>query len=142
MKLCNNENNINLMKIYNKPRELQPSIVSQCYINQSLISDGCKLTQCQIDKCVIGIRSIINEGCYLNNVLVLGADYYKDNIGIGKNCIISNAIIDKNVKIGNNCIIKNVNNVQEYYNPENDWAIKDGIIIICKGANIPSNTTI
>jgi glucose-1-phosphate adenylyltransferase len=72
----------------------------------------------------------------------MGSDYYKDSIKIDSNCIISNAIIDKNVSIGKRCIINNSNNIKEYTDPNNQWAIKDGIIIICKGAKIPAGTTI
>lgn len=141
MSLCKNAS-FDLRKVFNVSHELPPSVVNKCYINDSIISDGCVIQQSQINQCVIGIRSVIKENCFFNNVLMMGSDYYKDNVCIEKNCIISNAIIDKNVHIGANCVIKNVNKVKEYYNPENQWAIKDGIVIICKGAYIPENTTI
>ena len=69
----------------------------------------------------------------------MGADYYdnKSNhmnskipLGIGKNCKIKKAIIDKNVRIGDNVVItpedKPLNLDSEKY------CIKDGIIIILK----------
>lgn len=141
MKICIGQS-LNLQSIYNVPQELSPSIINKCYINESIISDGCTIQQCQINKCVIGIRSVIKENCFISNTLMMGSDYYKNNICIENNCIISNAIIDKNVHIGSNCVINNVNKVKDYYDPEKQWAIKDYIVIICKGANIPSGTTI
>lgn len=141
MKMCK-DNSLDLRNIYNKPRELSPSIIKKSYINNSIVCDGSIIKQSQIDNCVIGIRSIIEERCYLNDVLMMGADHYKDTVKIDKNCIISNTIIDKNVYIGPNCVIKNVNNLQEYYDETKPWAIKDGIVIICKNAIIKAGTTI
>ena len=141
MHMCKNKS-LDLRMVYNVSHELPPSKINKCYINESIVSDGCVIEHTQLHQCVIGIRSIIKEQCFFNNVLMMGSDYYKDNICIEKNCIISNAIVDKNVHIGANCVIKNVNKVKEYYNPEYPWAIKDGIVIICKGAYIPENTTI
>lgn len=141
MKLCKDKS-LKLNKIYNVPRNLSPSDINMSYINSSLISDGCKISESRINTSVIGIRSVIKKNCMISNVLMMGSDYYKDDIMIGENCIISNAIIDKNVSIGNNCIINNVNNIDTYIDPSNQWAIKDGIVIICKGAKIPDYTTI
>jgi glucose-1-phosphate adenylyltransferase len=142
MKMCSKDKRFDLKKFYNVPRELTPSEINNCFINSSLISDGCVIESSQINNCVIGIRSIIKENCFLNNVLMMGADSYKTNICIEKNCIISNAIIDKNVHIGENCVIKNLKNIQEYTDPNINWSIKDGIVIISKGSYIPPNTTI
>jgi len=62
------------------------------------------------------------------------------NMGIGKNCIIRNAIIDMNCSIGNNVQIINKDNRQEA--EEELFTIRDGIIIIAKGTVIPDNTLI
>jgi glucose-1-phosphate adenylyltransferase len=141
MKLCTGKS-LDLNKIYSISHNLPPSDIKLSYISNCLISDGCKIQESNINNSIIGIRSIINSNCNLSNVLMMGSDYYKDSIKIDSNCIISNAIIDKNVSIGKRCIINNSNNIKEYTDPNNQWAIKDGIIIICKGAKIPAGTTI
>ena len=62
------------------------------------------------------------------------------NIGIGSNCIIRNAIIDKNARIGDNCTIQNERNIQQLYG--RNYYIRDGLVIVPKGAVIPNNTII
>ena len=79
----------------------------------------------------------------------MGADYYdnkdickKGNIslGIGKNCIIKKAIIDKNVRIGDNVIITPENKSSNIISEK--FCIQDGIIVIPKNTIIESNTVI
>jgi len=96
----------------------------------------------------VGLRSIIKEGSTLDRVVVMGADFYGDaktvdtsKMGIGKNCFIRNAILDKNVKIGDNCVIDyrgdpNVVRDGGFYH------IIDGIVVIPKNGEIPPNTKI
>ena len=59
-------------------------------------------------------------------------------IGIGKDCYIKNAIIDKNARIGDGVIItpdgKKDGTTTAMY------SVQDGIIVIPKGAVIPSGT--
>ena len=61
-------------------------------------------------------------------------------VGIGENCRIENAIIDKNARIGNNVVISPAGK------PENldheRYYIRDGIVIIPKSAVIPHGTVI
>ena len=75
----------------------------------------------------------------------MGADYIEKDfkegvppIGIGKDCYISNAIVDKNARIGDGAYISpdNLPNGTE----TRDYAVKDGVIVIRKGAVIPPGT--
>ena len=76
------------------------------------------------------------------------ADHNEDNndvlIGIGKNCHIENAIIDKNAHIGDNVVIKPFPAGCEKDDPaeEKNWYVRDGIVVIPKNAIIPSGTVI
>ena len=100
------------------------------------------------------MRSIINEGCDLDGVIMMGADYYENaeqiadnaknkipNIGIGKNCKITKAIIDKNAHIGDNCCI-NVSGKKYEDGDHGTFYSADGIIVIRRGAVIPAGTVI
>ncbi len=61
-------------------------------------------------------------------------------MGIGTNCRIDNAIIDKNARIGNNVTLSPSGSAAP---TEGDgYVIRDGIIIVLKGAVIPDGTTI
>ena len=35
-------------------------------------------------------------------------------VGIGENCVIENAIIDKNARVGKNCVITNAAGVEDF----------------------------
>ena len=61
-------------------------------------------------------------------------------IGVGSNCIIRKAIIDKNARIGSGVTILNENALKEM---EGDgYLIRDGIVIIPKNGVIPDGTRI
>ncbi|KAA3601034.1 MAG: glucose-1-phosphate adenylyltransferase [Candidatus Scalindua sp. AMX11] len=135
--------------IYAQPLFLPPSRLEQCNINNSLISEGCIAHNVTINGSVIGVRSIINEGSTINKSIIMGADFYEKRatekreripMGIGKNCIIERAIIDKNACIGNNVHIINQKSVDNLIG--NGYWIRDGVVVIEKGAVIPDGTAI
>ena len=61
-------------------------------------------------------------------------------MGIGSGCRIENAIIDKNARVGNNVVISPVGKAENMDHPL--YFIRDGIVIIPKGAMIPHGTVI
>jgi len=132
---------------YTRPRFLPGSKIKDSYINRALISDGCFINHAKIEKAVIGLRSRIGSGTSIYNAIVMGFDYYEKNedretiaLGIGENCVIKNAIIDKNARIGENVQIINQHNVSDA--EEDSYYIKDGIVVIPKHTIIPDNTII
>ncbi len=140
--------------IYTHMRNLPPSKINHADMTATLASEGCVITNSRIQKSVIGVRSIINEGCDLDGVIMMGADFYENdaarkenaqkgipNIGIGKNCKINKAIIDKNSRIGDNCCI-NVSGKKYEDGDHGLFYSADGIIVIRKFAVIPPGTVI
>lgn len=133
--------------VYTRARSLPGSRVDKATINNSLIADGGKINECELNNTVIGLRSYIDRNSKLENVVMMGADYYEDetnkdipHIGIGKNCYIKNAIIDKNVRIGDNVKITNKDNVE---NKESEYyEIKEGITVVPKNIIINAGTEI
>jgi len=139
--------------IFSRPRYLPGSKINGAQIDHAVISDGCIINRANINTSIVGLRTIVGSGTQLNRTIVLGSDYYesqesveaneregKPRIGIGENCRIENAIIDKNARIGNNVVIspagKQDNTDHERY------YIRDGIIVIPKDAVIPHGTVI
>ncbi len=139
--------------VFSRPRFLPGSKINGAQIDHALVTDGCIINHARINNTIVGLRTIVGEGTELNRTIILGGDYYesgesvarheRDNlprIGIGSNCRIENAIIDKNARIGNNVTISPAGK------PENvDHAlyfIRDGIVVIPKNAIIPHGTVI
>ena len=141
----------NTNQIYTSARMLSPSKVFGTKLSHTLLSDGCIIHAEAIDRSVIGIRSRIGPRTVIRDAIIMGNDYYqalKDTseesqvklLGIGKDCHIEKAILDKNVKIGNGVRIMGSGDLED---TETDtYCIRDGIVIMKKGAIIPDNTSI
>lgn len=135
--------------IYTHLRYLPPSKINQCGVRCSLLSDGCIISADRIDHSVIGLRAKLGEGTVVEDSIVMGADFFEHGavadpsgipMGIGRNCFIKKAIIDKNVRIGNGVVITPEGKPE---NVETDlYWIRDGIIIVPKNTVIPDGTVL
>ena len=139
--------------IFSRPRFLPGSKINGAQIGHALVTDGCIINDAHIKNTIVGLRTFVGAGTRLDRVIILGCDFYeseesirkhesqgKPRIGIGANCKIENAIIDKNARIGNNVTISPAGK------PENLdhelYFIRDGIVVIPKNAIIPHGTVI
>ncbi|NRB52806.1 MAG: glucose-1-phosphate adenylyltransferase [Saprospiraceae bacterium] len=140
-------------QIYTRPRLLGPSKIFGTWFNKSVIAEGCIILAKKMERCIVGIRSRIGEGTEISNAIVMGNDRYetldeieanaskrRPNLGIGNNCHIRNAIIDKDVRMGNDVSIHGSVALQDVEEPTH--CIRDGIIVIKKGAVLPDGTKI
>jgi glucose-1-phosphate adenylyltransferase len=134
-------------RIFTRPRFLPPSKFIGTELDYALMSEGCILTGAKIEHSVVGLRSIVGQGTVVRKSILMGNDYYEwpdqsqeCRIGVGKNCVLENCIIDKNVSIGDGVSITNIKAVDE--KDGDHYYIRDGIVIIPKGAHIPSGTKI
>ncbi len=142
--------------IYTHPRFLPPVKLLDTEVDNAILGDGCILTGAKITHSIVGIRSIIEQGSCLNRVIMMGADFYETpeqkeqnrkrgipNVGIGRNCHIEQAIIDKNARIGDDVVItKKDADINEGEELHSQYVIRDGIVIIPKNAIIQSGTKI
>ncbi|RPI02429.1 MAG: glucose-1-phosphate adenylyltransferase, partial [Calditrichaeota bacterium] len=141
--------------IYTRQRFLPPCRFMNSDIIESMISEGCIINKAVIRKSLVGIRSFVDEGAEIHESLLMGCDYYETQrkvtetvhsqipMGIGKNCIIKKAIIDKNARIGRDVKIINKDGLDvDARHEEEGWYIRDGIVIILKDAVIPDGTII
>jgi len=136
--------------IYSHPRFLPGSKVNGATLRQAIISDGCIISDAHLERCVIGIRSIIQSGATIRNSIIMGADHFElagsdtsnrqsgsdPPIGIGRNCVIDRAIIDKNARIGEGVVVT-PEGKSENLDAEN-YFIRDGIVVVPKNAVIPA----
>lgn len=127
--------------IFTNARFLPAAKISGSNIDHSIICEGCMIDNAKIDNSVVGVRSIIRNGSHLSRVVLMGADFYETesstgpHVGVGRNCHIRNAIIDKDVCIGDGAVLINKDSI---VNGERDGiVIKDGIIIVPKGVTVP-----
>ncbi len=135
---------------YTQPRFLPASILRNSAIDRAIISDGCHILDSKVEKSVIGIRSIIRPGSTVKNTILMGADYYDDDvhdapvgappIGIGRDCIIDHAIIDKNARIGDGVVITPEGKSQD--TDGNGYYVRDGIVVVPKNSVIAPGTWI
>jgi glucose-1-phosphate adenylyltransferase len=141
--------------IYTRARYLPPTKMLDCQITESMIGEGCILKKCQIHHSVLGVRSRVETGAIIHDALVMGSDYYQDQVerdariengkipmGIGENSRVSRAIVDKNARIGKNVQIINKDRVEESNRESEGFYIRSGIIVILKDATILDGTII
>ncbi|MFD0834790.1 glucose-1-phosphate adenylyltransferase [Mariniflexile aquimaris] len=133
-------------RIYTRARMLPTSKILGSTLSKSVIAEGCIIGAAKIEKSVIGVRSRIGKETTIINTYMMGCDYYEtleeiENykirilMGIGERCFIKNAIIDKNCRIGDDVRINGGKHLED---KETDmYVIKDGIVVIKKGATIP-----
>jgi len=136
--------------VFTHPGFLPASVIESASIDRAMISDGCILGACTLERCVLGLRSVIQAGTTLKNTIMMGSDIYESEahnppigapaIGIGRNCVINGAIIDKNARIGNNVVITPEGKSQDA--DGDGYYIRDGIVVIPKNSIIPDGTWI
>jgi len=142
---CYDEKNLIITKAQNLPG----AQISNSTLNQVLLCEGSIIRASSLSNCVVGVRSIIGDGCQISDSILLGNEYYErqpifsgDAVRcpkIGNNCVISKAIIDENVTIGNNVHLVNKQGHHDYASPDGRVFVKDGIIVIPRDMHIPSN---
>ena len=142
--------------IYTYINNMPAAKVKNSNIDHALIARGSIINAASIAHSIIGLRSIIDEGSVLRDTIVMGVDedvfeksykdarYFSVSLGIGKNCEISQAIIDKNARIGDNVIIRPFPEGTEFDDPDpiKKYYIRDGIVIVPKNTTIPDGTVI
>ena len=139
--------------MYTRARFLPGSVVENSQVVRAIISDGCMILRSVLDDAVVGIRQRIGSECKIRRSILMGADFFetpaqrqenalvnRPDVGIGGGSVIEDAIVDKNVRIGRRVTIRAAGKPPEMDGP--NFYVRDGIIIIPKGATIPDGTVI
>jgi len=138
--------------IYTHPRFLPAAEIINSTLEHVMLAEGCWIKDACIHRSVVGLRSQIRSGVQMTDTIMMGADYYgffrrgeeeekgEIGLGVGSNCQIEGAIIDKNAHIGKEVVIKP-------FPPGTDldgdcWVVREGIVIIPKGAIVQPGTHI
>ncbi|MES1240091.1 MAG: glucose-1-phosphate adenylyltransferase [Acidobacteriota bacterium] len=135
------------LRIFTHPRFLPGTKVNECFVRWSILSEGSILSGSRVEDSIIGVRAVVREGAVIERTVVMGANSWESlngspeiPIGIGRDCHIRNAILDFNVRIGDGCRLLNEAGVENADNEQ--YAIRDGIIVVMKNAVLPPGTVI
>ena len=139
--------------IYTRPRFLPGSKVQGGHLMNVLLADGCRIQESTLRNSVVGLRSIIADGVTIHRSIIMGGDIYEDeiaraenrhlgrpHIGIGRNSVIEEAIIDKNARIGERVIIRHIPGRPD--EEHDNWISREGIVVVPKAAIIPDGMVI
>jgi glucose-1-phosphate adenylyltransferase len=82
----------------------------------------------------------VAAGASITRSVLLGADFYQEedpgrdevSLGIGRDAVIEGAIVDKNARIADGVRLTNPHGVQ--HADGDGWYVRDGIIVVPKGA--------
>jgi glucose-1-phosphate adenylyltransferase len=140
--------------LYTHPRMLPGSIIRNSVLENVLLAEGGCVMDAHISHSIIGVRSQIRHKVKIKDSFLMGADYYDEMqcldvdvnadgsipLGIGSECEIEGAIIDKNSHIGKGVIIRPFPRGTDQDGP--NYAIRDGIVVVPKGATLQPGTCI
>lgn len=134
--------------IYTHPRFLPGSKVRDCHVRRSVLCEGAVLSGATIHDSVIGIRSVIQPGAVLERTVMMGANTYewespdpqRPAIGVGRDCLVRNAILDLDVRIGDGARLLNEAGIDEA--EEEEYSIRGGVIVVPRGCSIPAGAVI
>lgn len=143
----------NTRTIYTRARMLPPAKISGTTLEKALIAEGCIINAARIENSVIGIRSRIGYGSTIVSSYLMGNDYFETieeiedahthgipSVGIGNRCFIKNALVDKNSRIGDDVQINGGPHLENTDHPL--YTVKEGIVVIKKGAVVPNGFVI
>lgn len=132
--------------IFTHMRYLPASKINCCDLNRTLLAEGCIISGHRILHSIVGVRAVVGEGTVIEHSIIMGADFFEYEkpdagitpLGIGRDCFIRNAIIDKNARIGDGSYLTPDGKANDTVTPM--YTIRDGVIVIPKGAVIPPGT--
>jgi glucose-1-phosphate adenylyltransferase len=139
-------------QIYTRGRMLPPAkFYGGTQLNRALIAEGSIIHARLIEGSIIGLRSRLGENTVIKDTIVMGNDTYQtlqeialhtDDVpmGVGHYCSIEHAILDKDCRIGNNVVIKGGDHLPDMDTDE--YCVRDGVVVVKKGAVIPEGTRI
>jgi glucose-1-phosphate adenylyltransferase len=134
-------------RIYSTPQHIPNALILGTKIQDAIIGQGGIIEAEEISHSIIGVRALIKKGTIIRDSILMGNRTYHPFLNqtlpanhyftVGENCLIEKAIIDEEVRIGNNVKLINKDNLETY---DGDGIyIRDGIIIVTSGTELPDN---
>jgi len=135
--------------IYTRSRQLPPSKIFGTQLHEAYLAEGCLIYADILQNTIVGVRSRIGKGTVIVNTYIMGNDRFQYTVdikpdeihmGVGEDCFIKNAILEKHVYIGNNITIIGDESLADVETEL--YTIRKGIVVIHKHAVIPHGTKI
>jgi glucose-1-phosphate adenylyltransferase len=139
--------------VYTRARYLPAAKVNGAKIDHAIIAGGAILSEVELHRVVVGVRAVVRSGSTLTNVVMMGSDEFeteeskkanlaqnRPRLGVGHNCDIRNAIIDKNARIGNNVKLDPTGKPDGRVSDA--ITIRDGVLVVVKGGVVPDGTEV
>jgi glucose-1-phosphate adenylyltransferase len=136
--------------IFTRPRFLAASRFIDAKVGHSMVAEGCYINRCTVTESIVGIRTRIDERAVVRRSVLLGADFYDEDethsagqplpLGIGQDSVLDKVIVDKNARIGRGVRLVNERGIETEDGP--NYYIRNGIIVVPKGAVIPDGTIV
>ena len=131
--------------IYTHARFLPGSVVADSDLQDVLLAEGCRIQKAEISHSILGVRSQVSAGARIQDSIIMGSDYYDAEttpqsvpLGIGPDCHVEGAILDKNVRLGAGVVIQPFPRGTDM--DRETWFVRDGIVVIPKSIELPSGT--
>lgn len=138
------------LPIYTRQHNLPSPLIIDTKVHRSFISQGSIIEAAEIDHSILGMRCRVGRGTKIENSILMGHQFYSaplhqhpplpSNFTIGENCVIKKAIIDEHTCIGNNVKLVNEDKLETY--DGHGVSIRDGIIIVTSGSQLPDGFTL
>jgi glucose-1-phosphate adenylyltransferase len=131
--------------IYTHARFLPGSVVEDSDLQDVLLAEGCRIQKAEIRHSILGVRSQVAAGACVKNSILMGSDYYDSDttphaipLGIGPDCHVEGAILDKNVRLGAEVVIRPFPHGTDI--DQEIWFVRDGIVVIPKSTVLSAGT--
>jgi glucose-1-phosphate adenylyltransferase len=135
--------------IYNRSDILPTAKLGKCSVTRTTIAAGSMIGESALNRCVLAERSIVGQGCKLESVVMMGADFYDDrssrdlpSIGVGDGAQIQDAIIDKNARIGQNVFLSPKGMEEGWADEGENIYIRDGVLVVTKNGVVSDGVCI
>jgi glucose-1-phosphate adenylyltransferase len=135
--------------IYNRSDILPTAKLGKCSVTRTTIAAGSMIGESALNRCVLAERSIVGQGCKLESVVMMGADFYDDrssrdlpSIGVGDGAQIQDAIIDKNARIGKNVFLSPKGMEEGWADEGENIYVRDGVLVVTKNGVVSDGVCI
>ena len=140
--------------VYTHYEYLPASKLNKCAIDNVVVADGCILTDSKLKHSLLGIRSYVGEGSDLEDVVVMGADYYETPEQIASNVAARQAEPGRGQGLPDPAghhrqehphrrrLPPAVGGQARRHYANGAVVIRDGVLVVPKGAVIPPGTVV